>query len=45
MGEQMKQIRVENGRLSLDVRDVGDVIRPPMNSIPAYRARRAEGRS
>ncbi len=45
MGERMKQIRVEGQKFSLDVREVGDEIRPPMSSIPAYRARRAELRS
>jgi glucosyl-3-phosphoglycerate synthase len=45
MGETMKQIRVEETRFSLDIREVGDEIRPPMSSIPAYRARRAELRS
>jgi hypothetical protein len=41
----MKQIRVEGERLSLEIREVGDMIRPPIASIPAYRARRAELRS
>ena len=40
MGERMKQIRQEGDRFSLDVREVGDEIRPPMNTIPAYLARR-----
>ena len=42
MGERMKQIRVQGERFSLDIREVGDEIRPPMNTIPAYRARRGE---
>ena len=42
MGERMKQIRQEGDRFSLDVREVGDEIRPPMNTIPAYLARRKE---
>jgi glucosyl-3-phosphoglycerate synthase len=42
MGERMKQIRKEGDRFSLDVREVGDEIRPPMNTIPAYLARRKE---
>jgi glucosyl-3-phosphoglycerate synthase len=42
MGERMKQIRVEGHRFSLDVREVGDAVRPPMNTIPAYLARRRE---
>ena len=42
MGEAMKQIKVEGERFSLDIREVGDEIRPPMGTIPAYRARRAE---
>jgi hypothetical protein len=41
----MKQIKVEQERFTLDIRDVGDEIRPPMSSIPAYRARRSEPRS
>jgi glucosyl-3-phosphoglycerate synthase len=45
MGASMKQIKVEQERLTLDIRDVGDEIRPPMSSIPAYRARRSEPRS
>jgi glucosyl-3-phosphoglycerate synthase len=45
MGEHMKQIRVDGERLSLEIREVGDMIRPPISSIPAYRARRAELRS
>ena len=42
MGERMKQIRQENGRFTLEVREVGDAVRPPMNTIPAYLARRKE---
>ncbi len=42
MGERMKQIRQEDGRFTLEVREVGDAIRPPMNTIPAYLARRKE---
>ena len=42
MGERMKQIRQEGDKFSLDVREVGDEIRPPMNTIPAYLARRKE---
>jgi glucosyl-3-phosphoglycerate synthase len=42
MGERMKQIRKDGDRFSLDVREVGDEIRPPMNTIPAYLARRKE---
>jgi glucosyl-3-phosphoglycerate synthase len=42
MGERMNQIRVEGARFTLDVHEVGDEIRPPMISIPAYRARRRE---
>ena len=38
----LKQIKVEADRYTLDIREVGDEIRPPMISIPAYRARRAE---
>jgi glucosyl-3-phosphoglycerate synthase len=45
MGASMKQIKVEQERFTLDIRDVGDEIRPPMSSIPAYRARRSELRS
>ena len=42
MGERMKQISQEGDRFRLDVREVGDEIRPPMNTIPAYLARRKE---
>jgi glucosyl-3-phosphoglycerate synthase len=42
MGERMKQIRQEGDKFSLEVREVGDEIRPPMNTIPAYLARRKE---
>ncbi|HEY7451585.1 MAG TPA: glucosyl-3-phosphoglycerate synthase [Candidatus Limnocylindria bacterium] len=42
MGEAMKQVKVDANRYTLDIREVGDEIRPPMNTIPAYRARRAE---
>jgi len=45
MGERMKQIRQEDGRFTLDVREVGDAVRPPMNTIPAYLARRKALRS
>lgn len=40
MGERMKHIRQDGDRFSLDVGEVGDEIRPPMNTIPAYLARR-----
>jgi glucosyl-3-phosphoglycerate synthase len=42
MGERMNRIRAEGERFSLDVHEVGDEIRPPMSTIPAYRRRRAE---
>jgi glucosyl-3-phosphoglycerate synthase len=42
MGERMNRIRAEGDRFSLDVREVGDEIRPPMSTIPDYRRRRAE---
>lgn len=42
MGERMKQIRQDGDRFSLDVREVGDELRPPMNTIPEYLARRKE---
>ena len=45
MGERMNRIRVEGDRFRLEVHEVGDEIRPPMISIPAYRARRSERRS
>jgi hypothetical protein len=38
----MNRIRVEGGRFRLDVHEVGDEIRPPMISIPAYRLRRSK---
>jgi glucosyl-3-phosphoglycerate synthase len=45
MGERMNRIRAEGTRFSLDVHEVGDEIRPPIVTIPAYRARRAGGGS
>jgi glucosyl-3-phosphoglycerate synthase len=42
MGERMNRIRADGERFTLDLQDVGDEIRPPMSTIPAYRRRRAE---
>jgi len=36
----MKVIAQERNRFSLDVREVGDALRPPMRTIPAYQERR-----
>jgi glucosyl-3-phosphoglycerate synthase len=41
MGERMNRIRTEGERFSLEVHEVGDELRPPMSTIPAYRRRRA----
>ena len=40
VNRSMKLIRFEHDHLSLDVRRVSDVERPPISSIPAYRAAR-----
>jgi glucosyl-3-phosphoglycerate synthase len=40
MGRGMKQIIQEQDRFSLEVREIGDELRPPMKSIPAYQERR-----
>jgi peptide deformylase len=37
----MKLIRHEEGQLSLEEREVVEVERPPMVTVPEYRARRA----
>ena len=36
----MKLINNGKDQVHLEVREIGDEIRPPMNSIPAYRERR-----
>jgi len=40
VGRGMKLINTGKGRFNLEVRDIGDEIRPPMASIPAYLERR-----
>jgi hypothetical protein len=40
VGRGMKLIGLEKDRLSLEVREVGDALRPPMRTIPAYQERR-----
>jgi nucleotide-binding universal stress UspA family protein len=40
MGRGLKQIIQERDRFSLEVREIGDELRPPMRSIPAYQERR-----
>jgi glucosyl-3-phosphoglycerate synthase len=40
MGRGMKQIIQEQDRFSLEVREIGDELRPPIRSIPAYTERR-----
>ena len=36
----MKVIGQEKDRFNLEVREVGDALRPPMRSVPAYQERR-----
>jgi len=40
VGRGMKVIGLEKDRLNLEVREVGDALRPPMRTIPAYQERR-----
>jgi nucleotide-binding universal stress UspA family protein len=40
MGRTMKLIAQERDRFSLTVREIGDQLRPPMRTIPAYQERR-----
>jgi len=40
VGRGMKQIIQEQDRFSLEVREIGDELRPPIKSIPAYQERR-----
>ncbi|MGH2455903.1 MAG: glucosyl-3-phosphoglycerate synthase [Candidatus Limnocylindria bacterium] len=40
VGRGMKQIIQERDRFSLEVREIGDELRPPIRSIPAYQERR-----
>jgi hypothetical protein len=40
MGRGMKLIIQEQDRFSLDVREIGDQLRPPIRTIPAYQERR-----
>ena len=40
VGRGMKQIIQEKDRFSLEVREIGDELRPPMKTIPAYQERR-----
>ena len=40
VGRGMKVIGQEKDRFNLEVREVGDAIRPPMRTIPAYQERR-----
>ncbi|MEX0710498.1 MAG: glucosyl-3-phosphoglycerate synthase [Chloroflexota bacterium] len=40
VGRGMKVIGQEKDRFNLEVREVGDVLRPPMRTIPAYLERR-----
>jgi hypothetical protein len=41
----MKLIRQEGDRFSLEVREIGDQLRPPMNKIPAYLEKRRARKS
>jgi hypothetical protein len=36
----MKLIQQERDRFSLAVREIGDQLRPPMNTVPAYLEKR-----
>jgi glucosyl-3-phosphoglycerate synthase len=40
MGRGMKQIIQETDRFSLEVREIGDQLRAPIRTIPAYQERR-----
>jgi glucosyl-3-phosphoglycerate synthase len=40
VGRGMKQIIQDREHFSLEVREIGDELRPPMKSIPAYQERR-----
>jgi nucleotide-binding universal stress UspA family protein len=40
VGRGMKTIKTDRDRFSLEVREIGDEIRPPMLSVPAYVERR-----
>ncbi len=42
LSESPKLIRVEAGRLALDVQEIGKAARPPMITLPEYRMRRVE---
>jgi len=44
VNRSMKLIRFAPGQLSLDVREVRDVERPPIRTVPAYRRARARSR-
>ena len=40
VGRGMKLIVQEKDRFNLEVREIGDELRPPMKTIPAYQERR-----
>jgi glucosyl-3-phosphoglycerate synthase len=40
VGQSMKLIVNEQDRFSLEVREIGDQLRPPINTIPAYQEKR-----
>jgi glucosyl-3-phosphoglycerate synthase len=40
MGRGMKQIIQDDDRFHLEVREIGDELRPPIKSVPAYQERR-----
>ena len=40
VGRGMKLINQERDRFNLEVREIGDALRPPMRTIPAYQERR-----
>ncbi|HET7685235.1 MAG TPA: hypothetical protein VFM19_02380, partial [Candidatus Limnocylindria bacterium] len=42
VGRGMKMIAQQKDRFSLEVREIGDELRPPIRSVPAYLERRKE---
>jgi hypothetical protein len=40
VGRGMKVINQERARFNLEVREIGDELRPPIQTIPAYQERR-----
>jgi hypothetical protein len=40
VGRGMKLINQDKDRFNLEVREIGDELRPPMKTVPAYQERR-----